>query len=98
MIQTENISKEHYIKAICPQYFIKLPFNKNEKINETKVTCVFMGNSVIGHLECVGIEYFDKIDTEILLSKTFGKCSPIYVSVFKGIPFNIDEQRKRLII
>lgn len=97
MIQTENISKEHYINSICPKYFIKLPFNKNEIISDTKVTCVFSGNFIVGHLECVGIEYFDKIDNEILLNKIYGKCAPIYVSVFSGNPFDIEAERKRLI-
>ena len=99
MIQTENIDPTHSINSIIPNYFITLPFLENETIKESNVTCVFsiMSTTFPPIYKCVGIDYFDKVDNDTLLNTSYGKYLPSAVYVFKGLPFDIDEERLRLI-
>lgn len=98
MIQTENIHKEHYINDIKPDYFISLPFVKEEQINETDVTCFFCVETLPMKLKCVGIEFFDTIDNELLETVQFGRFYPTHIYVFKDVIFDLDKERERLII
>jgi hypothetical protein len=98
MIQTENISKEHYINNIKPDYFISFPFVNGEQINETNVTCFFCVETLPMKLKCVGIDFFDKIDNDIIKNKQYGKYYPTHIYIFKHIKFDLEEERKRLII
>jgi|SRR5690554_3635510 len=101
MIQTKNINFTHSINSILPNFYIKIPFEVNEIIDENNVTCVFavrVGPSNPHQLKCVGIDYFEKIDNNILLKQRYNKYIPEFVSVFKGKPFDIEVERQRLII
>lgn len=101
MIQTENINSTHSINSILPNFYIKMPFEVNEVVDEKNVTCVFavrVGPSNPHQLKCVGIDYFEKIDNNILLNQRYNDNIPEFVSVFKGKPFDIDIQRQRLIV
>jgi len=98
MIHKDNISTEHYINSIAPDYYIELPFRPEEKIEEKDVTCVFSIITEPLKLRCVGIDYFDMIDNDVLLDKRYGEYLPSHIYVFKGRPFDIEAERNRLII
>lgn len=87
MIEKENIDPTHSIDSVLPEYLIKLPFKDNELIDEDNVTCVFCirsGPWAPDILKCVGIDYFDKINNDILMNKNYGQYIPEIVYVFKG--------------
>lgn len=97
MIQTENIIKQHYINNLQPNYFVTLPFTKDEKIEETNVTCFFCVETLPRTLKCVGIEHLDSVDNKILENKTYGKYYPTHIYIFKDVSFDLDLERNRLI-
>lgn len=97
MIKTENISKEHYINNIKPDYFITLPFSKDEQIKDFDVTCFFCVQTRPMQLKCVGIEYFAEINNKILKNYRFGEYFPTHLYIFKNAFFDLKKERERLI-
>ena len=94
----EQINTDHHIEGTTPDWYIELPFKKDEIFEQTNVTCVF---SVDEHLNPrvlvpIGIEYYERVDNKILEDTRFGGKVPRYVYVFKEKPFNIESTRSRL--
>lgn len=100
MIQVkEHINNTHHIEGIKPDWLIELPFRNGEIFEQTNVTCVF---SIDEHLNPkvlipIGIEYYEIVNNSILEEASFQGKVPRYVYVFKEKPFNIEDNRKRLL-
>ncbi|ANO48013.1 hypothetical protein B0A78_06720 [Flavobacterium columnare NBRC 100251 = ATCC 23463] len=94
MIQTENIPDYHSINSITPDFLITLPFDEKDVINETNVTCYFVVRIGLYKHKCLGVEFFDKIDTKILEGKTFKDYFVNYIYIFRGNPFNIIKEKE----
>lgn len=92
MIQSNNISKEHSINSILPDYYIHLPLKENESFEEKDVTCFFSTFAAPFQLRCVDVKYFESINNKILSEQELGEI----VYVFKGKPFDIENEKKRL--
>lgn len=98
VINIENISKEHYINNIKPDYLVSLPFVKDEQINETNVTCFFCVETLPMKLKCIGIEFFDIVDNKLLETIKFSEIYPTHIYIFKNATFDLDKERERLIL
>lgn len=98
MIKTENISKVHYINNTKPDYFIALPFIKDEQINEKDVTCFFCVEFLPASLKCVGIDFFKEVNNKTLENYTYGQYRPTHIYIFKNVEFDLDKERERLVL
>jgi len=101
MIQTkEQINSNHHIEGLTPDWFIELPFKKDENFEQVNVTCVFSMDEHLNPrvLVPIGLDYYyEKVDNKILEDTRFDNKVPRYVYVFKEKPFNIEDTRHRLL-
>ena len=102
ILAKNNIPKDtdHFIKLeskiFIPDYIIKLPLTDKENLELENVDCIF---SIVDFpsiaLKVIGIESFDKINSQSLNNKSFGQYLPEYIYVFNQGILDLDKTKSK---